>query len=129
MERGFYNLHNGGSTDMALPVMVHRIARHDEQSRTSISHILDVSATAEVTAARLRRLDEDHDQTRRIINYLQEDVTTSRAEIREFMDRHAFIDQKVIEVERRAEEAREKAREMRAFIATLRGSQDVTRHE
>ncbi|CAI9302373.1 unnamed protein product [Lactuca saligna] len=79
---------------------------------SSSNHTLDVGATAQVTATRFRRLDEDHDRTCRIINCLQEDVTTARAEVRELMHRHAFMDQRVIEAERRADEAREKAREM-----------------
>lgn len=64
MERRFYNLHNRGLTDRALPVIVRCIKRHDEQVGASVGSILDVSTTTEVTVVRLHRLDEDHDRNR-----------------------------------------------------------------
>lgn len=100
MSREFYDLRNGGPANRALPVMIRCILHLDEQARASTSHILDVGATAEVTTARFRCLDEDHDQTLKIINFLQEEVTTTRDEVREFRDRHAVMEQRVIEAER-----------------------------
>ncbi|CAI9262808.1 unnamed protein product [Lactuca saligna] len=50
---------------------------HPEHARASTSQILDVGTTAKVTTTRFLRIDEDHDQTRMIIDFLQEDVTTA----------------------------------------------------
>ena len=77
MSREFYDLRNAGSADGDLPVMIHRISCLDEQARASTSQILYVGATVEVTAARFRRLDKDHDQTYMIIDCLQEEVMTA----------------------------------------------------
>ena len=77
MERGFYNLDRVGSIERALLVIVHRIARHGEQARTSANHIMEVAATIEVTIVHLRRLDEDHDQTRNHTKAFQEKVTVT----------------------------------------------------
>lgn len=66
----FYDLHNRGSIDRDLTVMIHCIACLDEQARASTNQILDVGATAKVTSAWFRHLDEDHDQTCMIIDCL-----------------------------------------------------------
>ena len=65
-----YDLRNGGSAESDLPVMIHRISHLDKHARASTNQILDVGATAEVTATWFRRQDEDHDQTHRIIDCL-----------------------------------------------------------
>ena len=81
--------------------LIRHISCLDKHARASTSQMLDVGAIAKVTATRFHRLDEYHDQTRRIIDCLQEDATTARAGVRELIDRHAIMDQKVIEAERR----------------------------
>ena len=65
--------------------MIRRISRLGDNARTHSSQILVVDATTEVTAARFRRLDEDHNQTRRIIDFLHKEVTTARVKVRELM--------------------------------------------
>ena len=44
--------------------MIGCIARQGEQARATTNQIMEVGATTEVNTIRLRRLDEDHDQTR-----------------------------------------------------------------
>ncbi|KAI3780241.1 hypothetical protein L2E82_10212 [Cichorium intybus] len=61
--------------------------------RATTSQVMDVGATAEVTAARLRRLDETHGHTSGIRN-----------------------------IERRAEEAEREAADLRAQVDALRGA-------
>lgn len=45
------------------------------------------------------------------------------------MGHQATMERRVIEAERQEAEAREEARAMQAHMATLRGSEDTTRHE
>ena len=72
--------------------MICHISHLDEHATESISQILDVGATAEVTATQFHRLDENHDQTCRIIDCLQEDITTTQAGVRELMDNLADME-------------------------------------
>ena len=58
MCREFYNLYKA---DRALLIIIRHISFLDENAKASSSQILDVGATAEVTTAQFRRLDEDHD--------------------------------------------------------------------
>ena len=99
MARSFYNLRNGGSADRALPVMVRRIANQGEQARANANQLLDIGATAAVTSVRLRRLDEEHDQTMEHTFSLQKDITATRAEVREFREQQAAMERRIIEVE------------------------------
>lgn len=129
MEQRFYNLHNGGSADGVLPIIFRHIVRHDEQASASTGRILDVGSTAEVTAVRLCRLDEDHEWAWDHTKALQEEVTMNRVEIREFQECHVAMERRVIEAERQSAEAREQAGAMWAHVAALRGPEDTTRHE
>ncbi|XP_023744973.1 uncharacterized protein LOC111893139 [Lactuca sativa] len=63
MQRGFYDLGRGGSAERALPVIVHRVTRHEEQTRVNTRHVMEVGATSQVNSVRIRRLDDEHDQT------------------------------------------------------------------
>lgn len=92
MCREFHDLCIGSSAERALPVMICCIACLDEHDRASTSQILDVSATAEVTAARFCHLDENRDQACKIIDSLMEDVTTVRVEVWLIMDRQADLE-------------------------------------
>ncbi|KAI3522222.1 hypothetical protein L1887_11706 [Cichorium endivia] len=111
---------NGTSADRALPVMVGRISRHDEQIRATTSQIMDVGATAETTAARLRRLDEAHDHTSRRIDPLEDDVQTAIGMWREVILRVSDSEESIREIARRAEEAEREAAELRAQVDALR---------
>ena len=99
MTQGFYDLRNGGSADRAPTVMVRRIANQGEQTRINANKILDVGATAQITAVRLCRLDEEHDRTIKHTFSLQKDITTARAEVREFRKNQAAMERRVIEAE------------------------------
>ncbi|KAL7610703.1 serine/threonine-protein phosphatase 4 regulatory subunit 2-like [Lactuca sativa] len=128
-EKGFYNLDRGGSADRALPVIIHHIARHDQRIRASTNQIMEVGATAEVTTARFRCLDQDHDQTRNRTEVLQQEAAIARSEVREYRKRQAAIERRMIEMECQAVEDREEIRAMRALIAALQGPPDATRLE
>ncbi|CAI9285090.1 unnamed protein product [Lactuca saligna] len=88
----FYDLHNNGSTDRALPAMICPISSLGEDARVSTPQILDVGATDEFTASRFPCLDEDHDHTNKIIDCILEDVMTARFEVRELMDKHSKME-------------------------------------
>ena len=64
MERSFYDLSRGGSADQALLLIVHRVTRHEEQTRVNTRHLMEVGATSHVNSVRICLLDDDHDRTR-----------------------------------------------------------------
>ena len=67
---------------MALPVIVYRIARHDQQARAYANQILEVGATTEVTTVHRHHLDKNHNCTRDHTESLQREVTTARAKFK-----------------------------------------------
>ena len=87
MEKGFYKLDRGRLADRDLRVMVRHIARHGKQARASANQIMEVGATTEVTAVRLRCLDKDLDRKQYHTETLYKEVTATRAEIREYRER------------------------------------------
>ncbi|KAI3750191.1 hypothetical protein L2E82_20820 [Cichorium intybus] len=86
---------------------------------------MDVGATAEVTAARLRRIDEAHDHTARRVDPLEEDVQSALGMWREAIVRISESEERIREVERRAEEAEREAAELRAQVDALRGTRRI----
>ena len=53
-DRSFYNLSEGGSADRVLPILVRRIARIDEQRRTTIHRTEENDANTGVNTVRIR---------------------------------------------------------------------------
>lgn len=97
IQRGSYNLSKGGSADKDyLPIMVRRITHQGDQARATTDQVMEVGATIEVTAVCLRRLYEDHHQTRDHAEGLQKEVTVTRAEMREFWRCQAIMERRVI---------------------------------
>ena len=80
--------------------MGRRIANQGEQPRANASQLLDIGATAVVTAVRLRRLDKEHDRTIENTFALQKNITAARAEVMEFREKQAAMERRIIEVER-----------------------------
>ncbi|KAI3499632.1 hypothetical protein L1887_35436 [Cichorium endivia] len=118
-----FDLRNGGSADRALHVMIGRINRQEERIRATSSQVMDVGATAEVTAARLRRLDEAHDHTSGRVDSLEEDGRTAMGMFQEAFERISDSEQRIRDIERRAEEAEREAAELRAQVDALRGAE------
>ncbi|KAI3510484.1 hypothetical protein L1887_17521 [Cichorium endivia] len=117
-----FEIRNGSSADRALPVVVGRIHRQEEQIRATSSQVMDVGATAEVTTARLRRLDEAHDHTSGRVDTLEEDGQTALGMFCEAFVWISESEERIREVERRAEEAEREAAELRAQVDALRGA-------
>ena len=129
MERGFYNLNGGGSADTDLPVVVCRIPCRGEKAREFINHIMEVSATIEVTTVHLRHPDEDHDWTLDHTKVLWEEVTATRAEVKEIREHQAILERRVIEAELQVVESKAKTRAMQNFMASFHGPQNNTQRE
>ncbi|CAI9299868.1 unnamed protein product [Lactuca saligna] len=86
--------------------MVRCIANQGEQTRTNASQLLDIGATAIVTAVCLRRLDEEHDRTIEHTFSLQKDITAARTKVREFREQQATMERRIIKVERQVGRAK-----------------------
>ena len=104
VERGFYNLSQGGSADRALLIMVRHIARQGEQARAITDQVMEVGTTTKVTAVLLRHLDEHQDQTRDHAEALQKEAIATRVELRELRGRQAIMERRSIEVDQRVKE-------------------------
>ena len=83
---------------------------------------MDVDATSQINAVRLRRLDEEHDRTIEHTFSLQKDITAARAEIREFRKNQASMERHVIEAEWQVARAQ-------TSNTTYHGPQRTTRSE
>ena len=104
MHRGVNNLSHGGPADRALPVMVQHISHLGEQTRASANRIMEVGAANEATDAQNRLLERDNHQTCHLIDSLYEELTTDRAEVKEYQERHMTLEEQVIAVEHRIAE-------------------------
>ncbi|XP_052621764.1 uncharacterized protein LOC128127340 [Lactuca sativa] len=83
MQWDFYDLSKGGSADRALPVIVHHVTRHEEQTRVNTRHLMEVGATSQVNSVRIRWLDDDHDRTRDCTELLRREMAATQAEVQE----------------------------------------------
>ncbi|KAI3518405.1 hypothetical protein L1887_07103 [Cichorium endivia] len=98
MSHDYFDLSAGGFEDRALPVMVGRISRQEERIRATSSQVMDVGATAEVTATRLRRLDEAHDHTSGRVDSLEEDGRTAMGMFREAFVRISESEERIRDI-------------------------------
>ncbi|KAI3708647.1 hypothetical protein L2E82_37958 [Cichorium intybus] len=94
----------------------------EERIRATTSQVMDVGATAEVTAARLRRLDEAHDHTSGRVDSLEEDGRNAMGMFHEIFVRVSESEERIQDIERRAEEAEREAANLRAQVDALRGA-------
>ena len=99
---------------MALLVMIQQISHLGDQNRESANRIMELGDAAEATDAQTRFLERDYPQTCHVIDRLQEDLTTARAEVREYHERHSTLEERVIAAERRIIE-------MQASMTSSRG--------
>ncbi|KAL7609814.1 hypothetical protein Lser_V15G14034 [Lactuca serriola] len=106
MQWGFYDLSRGGSADQALPVIVHRVTRHEEQTRINTRHLMEVGATSQVNSVRILRLDDDHDRTRDRTELLRREMASTRAEVQELQEHRAALEGRLTDAKRQAAESR-----------------------
>ena len=94
MARGFYDDSKGGTTDKALPVIVHRIACQADQARISINQVLQVNVAAENNVADILRLNELRDDTQHHTEALQRKVDVAQSVITELKEQQAAQDKR-----------------------------------
>nr|KAJ0209030.1 hypothetical protein LSAT_V11C400158950 [Lactuca sativa] len=91
MQRGFYDLRHGGPVDRALPVMVRRISNIGDQSQTIAHRVMEIRDAMEVTVACTCDLKREFNHMDRLVK----DLTTARAEVMEYQERHAALVERV----------------------------------
>ena len=96
--------------------MVHRVARHEEQTRVHTRHLMEVGATSQVNSVRLHQLDDDHDRTRDRTEVLRREMAVTRTEVQELREHRATLEGRLAEAERQAAESRAEMRETRNFV-------------
>ena len=96
MERGFYDLRHGGPVDRALPVLIRRISDVGDQAHTTANQVEEMRSILELTTVHTQDLQTDYYPMDRLI----EDLTTARAEVREYQERHADLEERVQIAER-----------------------------
>ena len=69
-DQSFCNLEERGSADRALPVLVHRAAHNDEQGRSAIDGVVQVSTTTRFNTVHLHHLIRNHETPRDITKTL-----------------------------------------------------------
>ena len=65
---------------------------------------MELGVAVEATDAQTRFMERDYPQTCHLIDSLYKDLTTARAEVREYQERHSALEERVIAAERRIAE-------------------------
>ena len=100
MKRDYYNLQHGGPADHALPVVVRRIRDIGDQTQETADRVMQMRVAMQITDARTRDLEWDFYPMERLV----EDLAISRAEVREYQERHTALEERVRVTERRLAE-------------------------
>ena len=95
----FLNLEGGGPTDRSLPVVIRCVRRQGAQVRTTYDQLLVTNTIAQVNTARLRRLDQDRDQTQNHTKALRRELDAALAEIGTLRRNQAALERRLSEVE------------------------------
>ena len=64
-------------------MLVHRVARNNEQGRAAIDRIIQVEPNIGFNTVRIRNLEDNHYVTRDFTNFLLRELAASQAEVRE----------------------------------------------
>lgn len=100
MDRRFYDLCQGGSTDRALPIVVRRIGDIGDQAQVAANHMVQIRSASEQANARIQDLERDYFPMERLI----EDLAAAQVEVREYQVQHVALEERVRIVERRLAE-------------------------
>ena len=76
--------------------MVQRISHLGDQTRAATNQIMELGAATEAANVRDRWMERDYPCTCHLIDSLHEDLTTARVEVREYQERHADLEERVI---------------------------------
>lgn len=94
--QGYYNVNHRGPADRALPITIKRIKDLGDQTRATVNWVLELGAATEVTDAHTQDLDRYYYPMDRLL----EDLTTARAEVREYLEMHSTLEERVVAAER-----------------------------